>query len=365
MRIGRRVFPLFGAALVAACLGATPLVLDLRASAQAEALPARLTDREFWKLVSDSSEAGGTFRSDNLLSNEVRFQYVIPELIEVAAPGRAYIGVGPGQNFTYIAAIRPAMAFIVDIRRGNLQLHLVYKALFEMSADRAEFVSRLFSRKRPEGLTARATIAEIFSAFATVEATEALYDQNLKAVQNHLVVKHRLALSSDDLKGIEYVYNAFFKFGPGLQYSSSDGFGGGYEPTYLDLMVATDATGQPRGYLADEEKFLLVKDLQTRNAVVPVVGDFAGQKAIRAIGKYLTDKGATVSAFYVSNVEQYLRLYRTWNAFCGNVRMLPLDETSTFVRAGRGGRVARGTSMMVAELADMNTDTRSCAPNRP
>lgn len=365
---GRRL-SLLAATMLAACLAALPLALDVRAQAQAGSpaagsLPARLTDKEFWKLVSDASEANGTFRSDNLLSNEVRFQYVIPDLIKAVKPGRAYLGVGPEQNFTYIAAIRPAMAFIVDIRRGNLHLHLLYKALFEMSADRAEFVSRLFSRKRPEGLAAKATVAELFSAFGMVEANETLYNQNLKAVQSHLVVKRGLALSSDDLKGIEYVYNAFFKFGPGLQYSSSDGFGGGYEPTYLDLMVATDATGHPRGYLADEEAFLFVKDLENRNAVIPIVGDFAGPKAIRAIGKYLTERGAVVSAFYVSNVEQYLRLYRTWNAFCGNARALPIDDTSTFVRAGRGGRVARSTSMMVAELADMNADTRTCAPAR-
>ncbi len=364
VRLTPRRVPLLAATVLAVCLGALPLVLDAQASAQARTLPPRLTDQEFWKVVSDSSEANGSFRSDNLLSNEVRFQYVIPDLIKTVKPGRAYLGVGPEQNFTYIAAIRPTMAFIIDIRRGNLHLHLLYKALFEMSADRAEFVSRLFSRKRPDGLTAKSTVAEIFAAFSPIEATEALYNQNLKTVQNHLVVKHGIALSSDDLQGIEYVYNAFFRFGPGLQYSSSDGFGGGYEPTYVDLMVATDATGRPRGYLADEESFLFVKDLESRNAVIPVVGDFAGRKAIRAVGQYLTDKGAIVSAFYVSNVEQYLRLYRTWNAFCSNVRLLPMDETSTFVRAGRGGRVARGTSMMTAELADMNAETRGCAPAR-
>ena len=56
------------------------------------------------------------------------------------------MGVGPEQNFSYIAALKPSMAFIVDIRHGNLDVHLMYKALFEMSDNRAEFVSRLFSR---------------------------------------------------------------------------------------------------------------------------------------------------------------------------------------------------------------------------
>src|SRR6266478_4225505 len=106
---------------------------------------------EILKLSSELSESNGSFRSDNLLSNEVWLQYVIPALTEVAKPGRAYMGVGPEQNFTYIVALQPKMAFIVDVRRGNLDLHLMYKALFEMSADRAEFVSRLFSKARPRG----------------------------------------------------------------------------------------------------------------------------------------------------------------------------------------------------------------------
>src|SRR5581483_5087757 len=112
----------------------------------ADTLPSQLTDQEFWKLSAESSEPDGTFRSDNLLSNELYFQYVIPDLIKTAKAQRVYMGVGPEQNFTYIVALKPKIAFIVDIRRGNLDLHLMYKAIFEMSKDRADFVSLLFSK---------------------------------------------------------------------------------------------------------------------------------------------------------------------------------------------------------------------------
>src|SRR6186997_1494954 len=37
----------------------------------AAALPQRLSDRDFWQLSTDLSEPNGSFRSDNLLSNEV------------------------------------------------------------------------------------------------------------------------------------------------------------------------------------------------------------------------------------------------------------------------------------------------------
>ena len=56
--------------------------------------------------------------------------------------------MGPEQNFTYIAALEALIAFVIDIRRGNLHLQLMYKALFELSADRAEFFSRLFTKPR-------------------------------------------------------------------------------------------------------------------------------------------------------------------------------------------------------------------------
>jgi hypothetical protein len=343
---------------LALCVSVSAFAVGIAAGGS---LPARLSDQEFWDLITELSEPNGSFRSDNLLSNEARFQFVIPELIQIAKPGGVYIGVGPEQNFTYIAAIRPAIAFIVDIRRGNLNLHLVYKALFELSANRVDFVSRLFSRKRPARLRTDATAAQIFSAILQVEPSAELYAANLRDIHDRLARAHAFPLSSDDAKGVEYVYNAFFTFGPSIQYSSTDGFGASYQPTYVDLMLATDSSGHSRGYLSSEERFAYVKDLESRNLIVPIVGNFAGPKAIRAMGSYLKQREATVSAFYLSNVEQYLRLQRAWNTFCGNVAQLPLDETSTFIRAGHGGRVARGTAL-TAELGLMTTEVEGCGP---
>src|SRR5215510_1010460 len=145
-------------------------------------VPERISDTEFWRLSRDSSEEDGFFRSDNLLSNETTYQWIVPRLVQTARRGGVYMGVGPEQNFTYMAALRPTMAIIVDIRHGNLDVHLLYKAIFELSKDRADFVSRLFSRKRPDGLTAQSSIAEIFAAVDKDESTPAVYDANLKAI---------------------------------------------------------------------------------------------------------------------------------------------------------------------------------------
>ena len=335
-------------------------------SASTERLPDRLSDAEFWTLINELSEPGGSFRSDNLLSNEVWLQYVIPDLLNVAKPGRVYVGVGPEQNFTYIAALKPAMAFIVDVRRGNLQMHLMYKALFEMSADRPEFVSRLFSRRRPAGLTAASSVQDIFQAYAAAPPDGKLFEENFTAIIDHLKKTHGFALDPEDEPGIRYIYEFFGRWGPELTYwmSGGGGRGGGFRnsPTYADLMVATDAAGLLRGYLASEENFATLKTLETRNLLVPVVGNFAGPKALRAVGGWLKAHNGFVSAFYLSNVEQYLNMDGIWMDFCANAARLPIDESSQFIRSYRGGNAPGfgGGASLNQGLAPMAFELKGC-----
>jgi hypothetical protein len=315
-------------------------------------LPARLTDQEFWSLITSSSEPGGYFRSENitnLTSNELWFQYVVPDLVARTKPGGVYLGVGPEQNYTYMAALKPKMAIIFDIRRGNLDLQLMYKAIFELSKDRADFISMLFSKPRPAGLDAASTVLTLFNAFATSATSESLHRQNLAAIQNQLTKTHGLPLPADDLTGISDVYQTFYWNGYAVRAS----------PTYAELMTATDAAGVARGYLASEDRFLFLKDLEARNLVVPVVGDFGGPKAIRAVGAYLKDQGGVVEAFYLSNVEQYLTQDGKWDAFCGNVATLPLDGGSTFIRSTSGGGFGRGVGF-VSSLGAMAAEVKGC-----
>ena len=339
-------------------IAALPLLADARTPAKG--LPSRLSDQEFWRLSLDLSEQDGNFRSDNLVSNELWLQHVIPDLIKAAEPGRAYVGVGPEQNFTYIAALKPAMAFIIDIRRGNLDLHLMYKALFELSTDRAEFVSRLFSRESPQGLTEQSTAADIFAAFKNVDRSQALHDETLQAIRGQFAT-HGFALSEDDWSGIEYAIDAFSTFGSRINYLSTgtDSYGGSPLPTYADLMTATDAGGIAHSYLNSEDNFRFMKDLETRNLVVPIVGDFVGPKAIRAVGGYLRDRGASVSAFYLSNVEMYLEREMTWGSFCRNVAALPLDARSLFIRSAFDGRYGHGFGLN-SDLGPLQSHVDRC-----
>ena len=335
MRPGRRIF----IALVACSvwLGVMPFLPGLRVAAEDE-IPSRLTDKAFWQLINDVSEPGGYFRSDNFLSNENAFQTVIPELKTTLRTGGVYLGVGPEQNFTYIVALRPRLAFIVDIRRGNLIEQLLYKAFVEMSTTRAEFLSRLFARKRPVALAANAPVDALFAAFAGAAPSADLFKENLQAAKDRLVRDHKFTLSPDDVKTLEYVYSAFYRGGPDLNYAFSPsgvgtGFGVGF-PSYADLMTETDGQGEQRSYLATEDNFRILREYQRNNAIVPVVGDFGGDKALRAVGDYVRSHGATVTAFYTSNVEQYLfQEAYAWRRFLQNVATFPIDAKSTFIRS--------------------------------
>jgi len=328
------------------------------------AVPERLTSQQFWTLMTSLSEPDGNFRSDNLVSNEIKFQWVIPDLVRRVKPGGVYVGVGPEQNFTYIAALKSKLAFIVDVRRGNTDLHLLYKALFELSPDRADFVSRLLSRPRPGGLTAASTAAEIFSAFSTVDPSERMLNATLASVRHQLTTVHRFPLTPETLARLEAIHRVFYLAGTKIQYSPYGSFGGTTQPTYAELMAATDETGEARSFLANEPAFAFIRSLEQRNALVPLVGDFAGPKTVRGIGDYARRRRATISAFYVSNVEEYLQPPAA-RAFCGNVGSLPLLAEGVFIRAVRGETLNANTEGFVNQLAPMLEEARRCAPRRP
>jgi hypothetical protein len=113
--------------------------------------------------------------------------------------------------------------------------------------------------------------------------------------------------------------------------------------------------------------------MEERNMIIPVVGDFGGPSAIRAVGAYLKAHDAVVSAFYLSNVEQYLNQDGKEDTFLCNVSALPLDDTSTFIytgagRYGRGfggvspfGRGGPGGGLNTTFLRPMKPDADSCS----
>jgi len=108
-----------------------------------------ISDSAFAALSARISGPGGYFNSDNLVSNEDGYLKVLGALKRLDVRGGAYVGVGPDQNFSYIAAIRPDIAFIVDIRRDNLLEQLLLKALIERAPTRVQFLAAASTRSSP------------------------------------------------------------------------------------------------------------------------------------------------------------------------------------------------------------------------
>src|SRR5436190_3254580 len=302
-------------------------VLAADGCARRSTVPAALSDREFWSLIEALSEPPGRFTvSDDLLSNE---PHVAENVRQLPRSGGVYIGVGPEQNFSYIERARPQVAFIVDIRRENLSLHLLYKALFDLSADRADFVSRLFSRGRPSGLDAGASAQEVFKRFGVMPPSSELLDKTGTLVRERLLTARGLPLPQADLDWIARVLKAFYEGGPEIRFWGTPDIDA-IQPSYRELMTARDIIGLTRSYLASEEGFHFVKEVQSRNLVVPVVGDFGGQGALRRIGDYVRARGDAVQAFYGSNVGVYLNTQQQ-KGFCANLESLPRATGAWFI----------------------------------
>lgn len=301
-------------------------------------LPAQLTDSAYWNVVTEFSEPGGYFQSENFVSNELGLQFVLDSIEQHVPPGGVYVGVGPEQNFTYIAALKPRVAFIVDIRRQNLLQHLWYKAVFELSPDRTSFLSRLFGRPVSDTtLNAESDISAILSAINRAPRDMQYFRKTFDEVRTHLTVTHGFTLDSSDLETLRYVDSIFYVSGTGLNYSSGGNsrMGGMMRnmPTFMQIALTTDLDGVNRGFLGSHEGYTYVRGMQQRNLIVPVVGNFAGPKALRTVGRWLGEHGATVGVFYLSNVEQYLFQSDDWVRFYRNVATMPIDSGSRFIRS--------------------------------
>ena len=125
-------------------------------------------------------------------------------------------------------------------------------------------------------------------------------------------------------KRIRSIYLTFFREGV-VTFSSSF-----MSPGYAGLMTMTDRSGRNWSFLASRENYDRVRAMHEKNLIVPLVGDFAGPKALRMAGQYLRDRGAIVNVFYLSNVEDYIQ--PVWAAYARNVASLPVDASSLFIR---------------------------------
>lgn len=283
VRRARRVGQLPRFAALAILIGCGTLSGGSVQRQPAATLPDRLTDRAFWELVTRVSEPGGYFRiEDNFTSNETEVGQIFSMLRGSGVAGDVFLGVGPEQNYTYIAAIRPRMAFIIDIRRQAVMQHLMFKAMFELSRDRADFVSLLFSKPRPEGVGDSVSVEQLWSAFRAVRSDSGMAKATYARVLDLLTKTHGFDLDEQERAQLRHVFDAFQHYGPSITTRGPPGMRGG---TFMTLTgFSVDTAGEARSFLSSAENFGIVKTLHDRNLIVPVSGDFAGPRTLRHRG---------------------------------------------------------------------------------
>ena len=310
-----------------------PLLL---ATASPAAVP---QSTEFSRLVARLSEPGGYFDSDNLVSNETSYLHVLPALRTLGVQGGVYVGVGPEQNFSYLAEIQPELAILIDIRRDNLLLHLLFKAMFEVSRNRMEFLCLLYGRPMPPLLSrwTDSSLEDILTYFDITPGDSAVHARNHTELMER-VTRFGLQLADSDRSTLARFHQEFFARGLELTFTSKGRPSRPDYPSERQLYLATDLDGHQGSYLSSEERFRAVRDLQRRDRVIPVVGDLSGPGAMRSIAAYLRETQQAVSALYVSNVEMYLFRQGNFAKFADNVRALPAQPFGVLIRSyfGRG-----------------------------
>lgn len=286
---------------------------------------------EFARLFRELSEPDRYFFSDNYVSNETSYLQVAPLLDRRARKGGAYIGVGPEQNFTYVSLLEPEIAFIVDIRRQNALQHLLFKAIFHQAKGRASFLALLLGRE-PRSEVENASVAELLvHVEKTTKPERAAFDRIHARLVTEITGVWKIPLSAKDQETLAATHRAFFEGQLDLAFELHEANGRKY-PKLRELLAADDPSGRARGFLATEPAFRSVQKLQQKNRVVPVVGDFAGEHALKAVAAELRRRDLPVNAFYVSNVEQYVMEPDKWRRYFANVDALPSDERSVFIR---------------------------------
>ena len=306
-------------------------------AAAQDAAPA-LSDSAFAALVARISEPGGYFDSDNLISNESSYLHVLGGMRRIGVNGGGYVGVGPDQNFSYMAQVRPRIAFMIDIRRDNLLQHLLFKALFEMSRNRVEYLALLTGRPVPNDVTKwnRRSITDIV-AFIDSGTPDPDQFETTRTVVRTKLRRYGIPMTAGELETIGRIQQAFFDSGLDLKFTSLGRAPRDYYPNLRKLLLERDLSGKQLNYLSSEDDFQFLKSLQARNLVIPVVGNLAGPHALREIGRVLSERGEKLSVLYVSNVEFYLMREGSFDTFASSVRTLPYGGRSVIIRSYFGG----------------------------
>jgi hypothetical protein len=94
----------------------------------------------------------------------------------------------------------------------------------------------------------------------------------------------------------------------------------------------------------------VVRSLQQRDLIIPVIGDVAGDTAVPAIGRFMAERGDRLAAIYVSNIESYLFNDGRFPGWVANLSRLPHTERSVLIRSVFSGSASTSLVQRVDDL---------------
>lgn len=263
--------------------------------------------------------------AENLVSNEDSYASCAVELQRRAPIGGVYLGVGPDQNFSLMTSARSTLALVVDYRRRNLLLHLLHKALMALAADRIAYLSLLTARAVAPAGAAAWSGAALAEAFRRAAMDRSRLNQAAEEVRRYL--RPLDLLHGDDWPSLETIHAKLAGAGMSARFLGLASY-----PTLGRMLAATDRRGVPGHFLASEERYQTVRDLQLGDRLLPIVGDLAGSGAMPRIAAWLARHRLALSVVYVSDVEFFLLRAGRFEGYVANLNAMPRLDGAVIVR---------------------------------
>lgn len=249
------------------------------------------------------------YQLDCFVTNELAYNDVLVECLPTGTTG-AYVGVGPCQNLTYIGALRPRLAFVVDARIDNLLEHLMFKLLFERAETPAEYLGLLLSRDLGSSHAVGSEPEAVVAAVEKCPVSPELFRTNLAWLRTEM--SDRWPLTDLHRNRIDRLYGEFFRRQLDITNVDAETTENLDEIANLrDVISARTSHGINLHFLTDAERYAVVRQLQRDDRVIPLLGNLGSGETTDRINELLRAYGESISTFYVSNIEEHvLQRYR-------------------------------------------------------
>jgi hypothetical protein len=197
----------------------------------------------------------------------------------IRGKGGGYVGVGTDQAYLFIGWARSEFAWLCDYDPMVVDLHDVYRALLLAAETHDEFL-------------------ELWSKEGRLLAHEAIDLHAPERDRSHLRALYRKQRSTVARR--------------------------------LAEVVETTSGAKVPCWLTDASQYAHVRDLVQHGRTRAMLVDLAGRRGLKGIGHAAKKAGIAIGVLYLSNAEEYWRLYP--DAFRRNVDALPYADDAVVLR---------------------------------